>query len=70
MYDYFPETKATDLARYPSSGQVIDAMLRAGFARVDCRVACRFAHARPGRSVLEDPELQRRGCSQMALADG
>jgi ubiquinone/menaquinone biosynthesis C-methylase UbiE len=29
VYDYFPETKAIDLARYPSSGQIIDAMLRA-----------------------------------------
>jgi ubiquinone/menaquinone biosynthesis C-methylase UbiE len=67
VYDYFPETKATDLARYPSSGQIIDAMVQAGFERVDCRVACRFAQTRRGRSVLEDPELQRRGCSQMAL---
>jgi hypothetical protein len=67
VYDYFPETKATDLACYPSSGQIIDAMLRAGFARVDFRVACRFAQTRRGRSVLEDPELRRRGCSQIAL---
>jgi hypothetical protein len=50
-----------------SSGQIIDAMVQAGFERVDCRVACRFAQTRRGRSVLEDPELQRRGCSQMAL---
>jgi len=67
VYDYFPQTRATDLARYPSSGQIIDTMLQVGFTRVDCRVACRFAQTRRGRSVLEDPELQRRGCSQMAL---
>jgi ubiquinone/menaquinone biosynthesis C-methylase UbiE len=67
VYDFFPETKATDLARYPSSGQIIDAMLRAGFDGVDCRVACRFAATRLGEAVFDDPELQRNGCSQMAL---
>jgi ubiquinone/menaquinone biosynthesis C-methylase UbiE len=67
VYDYFPETRMIDLARYPSSGQIADAMLRAGFARVDCRMACRFEQTRVGRDVLDDPELQRNGCSQMAL---
>jgi len=67
VYDYFPETKATDLARYPSSSQITDAMLRVGFDRVECGVACRFAATRLGCAVFEDPELQRRGCSQMAL---
>jgi ubiquinone/menaquinone biosynthesis C-methylase UbiE len=67
VYDYFPETKQTDLARYPSSGQIVDLMLQNGFARVECRVACRFAQTRHGRDVFDDPELQRRGCSQMAL---
>jgi hypothetical protein len=42
-------------------------MLRAGFDRVDCRMACRFAQTRIGRTVFDDPELQRNGCSQMAL---
>jgi ubiquinone/menaquinone biosynthesis C-methylase UbiE len=67
VYDYFPETKVTDLARYPSSGQITDAMLRAGFDHVGCEVACHFTEARLGRAVFDDPELQRRGCSQMAL---
>ena len=67
IYDYFPEAKQADLIRYPSSGQVTDAMLRAGFDRVECRVADRLAQTRVGRAVLEDPELQRKGCSQMAL---
>jgi hypothetical protein len=56
-----------DLARYPSSGQIIDAMLRDRFERVECRVACRLMQTRLGAAVLEDPELQRNGCSQMAL---
>jgi ubiquinone/menaquinone biosynthesis C-methylase UbiE len=67
VYDYFPETKVTDLARYPSSGQILDAMLGVGFARVECGVACRFAQTRTGRAVFDDPELQKKGCSQMAL---
>jgi SAM-dependent methyltransferase len=67
VYDYFPETLAADLARYPSSGQITDAMLRAGFSSVECRVACRFRQIRWGRAVLADPELQRNGCSQLAL---
>jgi SAM-dependent methyltransferase len=67
VYDYFPETKVTDLARYPSSGQITNMMLRAGFDRVECGIACRFTQNRLGRAVLDDPELQRNGCSQMAL---
>lgn len=67
VYDYFPETRAIDLARYPSSGAIADAMLRAGFDSVECRTACRFAADRAGDNIFEDPELQRRGCSQMAL---
>jgi SAM-dependent methyltransferase len=67
VYDYFPETRAADLARYPSTGQIADAMLAAGFSRVECRVASQFSKARWGRAVLADPELQRNGCSQLAL---
>ena len=67
VYDYFPETKAADLLRYPSSGHITDAMLRAGFDRIDSQVACRIEQTRVGRDILADPELQRRGCSQMAL---
>jgi SAM-dependent methyltransferase len=67
VYDYFPETRAADLDRYPSSRQITDAMLRAGFSSVECRVASRFRQTRWGRAVLADPELQRNGCSQLAL---
>jgi ubiquinone/menaquinone biosynthesis C-methylase UbiE len=67
VYDYFPETRAIDLARYASSGAIMNAALRAGFDTVQCRTACRFAANRVGRRVFEDPELERRGCSQMAL---
>ncbi len=67
VHDYFPETRAIDLARFPSSGAIADAMLRAGFDRVECATACRITEIRIGEAVLTDPELQRRGCSQMAL---
>ena len=42
-------------------------MLCAGFSAVECRVASRFRQTRWGRAVLADPELQRNGCSQLAL---
>jgi hypothetical protein len=42
-------------------------MLHAGFSRVECRIASRFRQARWGRAILADPELQRKGCSQLAL---
>jgi hypothetical protein len=67
VYDYFPETRAADLARYPSSGQITDAMLRAGLSGVECRVASRFRQIRWSRAVLADLELRRNGCSQLAL---
>ena len=67
VYDYFPETKGADLLRYPSSGRLTDAMLRAGFDHVDSHIACRITQTRLGCDVLVDPELQRNGCSQMAL---
>jgi ubiquinone/menaquinone biosynthesis C-methylase UbiE len=67
VYDFFPETRAIDLARYPSSGKIADATLRSGFDSVECRVNGRFTASRLGQAVFEDPELQRRGCSQMAL---
>jgi ubiquinone/menaquinone biosynthesis C-methylase UbiE len=67
VYDYFPETRAADLVRYPSSGQITDAMLRAGFGGVECRVAWRLRQTRWGRDVFADPELQRNGCSQLAV---
>jgi len=67
VYDFFPETRMADLVRYPSSGQITDAMLRAGFSGVECRAAARFRQTRHGRAILADPELQRNGCSQLAL---
>jgi hypothetical protein len=57
VYEYFPETKATDMARDPSSGQITDAILRAGFDHVACGIACRFAQTRFGRAIFEGPEL-------------
>jgi ubiquinone/menaquinone biosynthesis C-methylase UbiE len=67
VYDYFPETRAIDLDRYPSSGQIADAMLWAGFDRIESSIACRFEATRLGSAVFDDPELRRNGCSQLAL---
>ncbi len=67
VYDYFPETRTTDLGRYPSSGAIVDAMLKEGFDRVETNAACRLSGNRTGSAILDDPELSRFGCSQMAL---
>jgi SAM-dependent methyltransferase len=67
LYDYFPGTFETDLRRYPSSATIADWMLAAGFARTKSGVADRIVDTRVGRSVLEDPILQKHGTSQLAL---
>ncbi|HUA32767.1 MAG TPA: class I SAM-dependent methyltransferase [Candidatus Binataceae bacterium] len=71
VYEYFPETRAIDLERYPSSGAIVDAMLKAGFDRVETSLACRLSAIRLGRTILENPGLRKNGSSQMALlSDG
>jgi len=67
LYDYFPGTYETDLARYPSAGTIMDWMVTAGFDSVRWRVAARIMDTRIGQEVLADPILQKHGTSQLAL---
>jgi SAM-dependent methyltransferase len=67
VYDYFPETREIDLARFPSGGTIVDWMVAAGFDGVEWRVAERIIQPHVGRSVLESPILQKHGTSQLAL---
>jgi SAM-dependent methyltransferase len=66
-YDYFPGTRATDLARFPSSGTLLDWLAAAGFARAEWRPVEHIAGEAIGRGVLADPFLQQHGTSQLAL---
>ena len=67
LYDYFEGTHATDLARFPSGGTILDWMIASGFDRVEWRVAERIVHPLFGQEVLHDPFLQKHGTSQLAL---
>jgi SAM-dependent methyltransferase len=67
VYDYFPGTRETDLARFPSSGTLLDWLSAAGFGRAEWRPVEHMAGGFTGRSVFADPFLQQHGTSQLAL---
>jgi ubiquinone/menaquinone biosynthesis C-methylase UbiE len=67
VYEYFDGTFETDLARFPSWGQVLDWMIAAGFERMELRLAEEIGDPKYGPAVLEDPFLVKNSCSQMAL---
>jgi ubiquinone/menaquinone biosynthesis C-methylase UbiE len=67
LYDYFPGTYETDLARYPSGGMILHWMKEAGFVGCKRRIAARIEHDSIGREVLSDPVLQKNGTSQLSL---
>lgn len=67
VYDYFPGTYETDLARFPSWGTVLDWMADAGFQRVQWQPVDRVVEHKVGRQVLDDHFLQKDACSQLSL---
>ena len=67
VYEYFDGTFETDLARFPSWGQVLDWMIAAGFERMELRLAEEIGDPKYGPAVLEDPFLAKNACSQLAL---
>jgi SAM-dependent methyltransferase len=67
LYDYFPGTYETDLARYPSGDMILHWMKEAGFVGCERRIAARIEHDFTGRQVLSDPILQKNGTSQLSL---
>lgn len=67
LYDCFPGTCETDLARYPSGDMVLHWMKEAGFVGCERRIAARLEHDFIGRQVLSDPALQKNGTSQLSL---
>ena len=67
LYDYFPGTYETDLARYPSSGTIMDWMIRAGFSRVEWRVVETVRATGTGRRMLGESMLQKNATSQLTL---
>jgi ubiquinone/menaquinone biosynthesis C-methylase UbiE len=67
VYDYFPGTYETDLARFPAWDTVLDWMRAAGLARLERRTVERIVDHKTGRGVLADPFLRKEACSQLAL---
>ena len=67
VYEYFAGTFKTDLARFPSWGQVLDWMLAAGFECMELRLVEEIEDPKYGLAVLEDPFLAKNACSQLAL---
>lgn len=67
LYDYFPGTYETDLARYPSGDMILHWMKEAGFVGCKRRIAACIEHDFIGREVLSDPVLQKNGTSQLSL---
>jgi len=67
LYDYFPGTRETDLARYPSGDMILGWMKEAGFVGCERRTAARIEHDFIGDQVWSDPVLQKNGASQLSL---
>jgi hypothetical protein len=67
VYDYFPGTYETDLARFPSWGTLLDWMAGAGFQRVQWQPVDHIVDAKVGPAVLDDYFLKKDACSQLSL---
>jgi len=67
VYDYFAGIYEKDMARFPSWETVLNWMLDAGFESVALRPVERITNQRVGRSVFDDPFLQKSACSQLAM---
>jgi ubiquinone/menaquinone biosynthesis C-methylase UbiE len=67
LYEYFIGTLAADQARYPSTGQLVDWLIAAGFERVAWHVPERIVSRVVGRELLGNHFVQRHGTSQLAL---
>jgi SAM-dependent methyltransferase len=67
LYDYFAGTYETDLARFPSWGTIMDWMAASGLHQVEWRFVEQIVDHKVGRSVFDDPYLQKEAVSQLIL---
>jgi SAM-dependent methyltransferase len=67
LYDYFPGTLETDQRRFSSAGTLVDWVKAAGFEQASWLTAEHIFSIQRGRTVLDDPFLQKHGTSQLAL---
>jgi SAM-dependent methyltransferase len=67
VYDYFDGTYEADLERFPSYETMATWMISAGFEDVRLSEVRHISDPKPGRWVLDDPFLQKKSTSQLAL---
>jgi ubiquinone/menaquinone biosynthesis C-methylase UbiE len=66
-YEYFEGALELDLKRYPSYGQIIDGLGRAGFANVELRIVDPYDTYFTGKEIYQDPFLEKQSNSLLAL---
>ena len=67
VYEYFEGARRTDLARFASTGTILDWLIAAGFRRAEWRAAEEIRAEYHGREVLDNPFLARTSSSQLML---
>lgn len=67
VYEYFEGVLQTDLARFPSWGQVLNWMVGAGYKSVSWQPVEVLHDSWRGADVLSDPFLRKEATSQLAL---
>jgi ubiquinone/menaquinone biosynthesis C-methylase UbiE len=67
VYDYFPGTYETDLARFPPWDQVRAWLAEAGFREIRSQTVEKIHDPKVGRAVLDDPFLVKEATSQLTL---
>jgi len=67
LYDYFEESYALDLARFPARANISAWLAAAGFETVEWTRAEHILDQRVGRAVWQDHFLQKQATSQLAL---
>jgi SAM-dependent methyltransferase len=68
-YEHFEGAWGLDIARYPSFGELVDCMIRAGLNDVEMRVVDRYSIDFTGKEILDDPFLVKESNSLLALLD-
>ena len=67
IHDYFEGTRETDLARFPSWGNVVDWMVASGFDGIGWRTVQMIDNVCVGRAVFDAPFLKKHAVSQLAM---
>lgn len=67
VYDYFPETRAIDLERYPAVRTIRGDLAKAGFSWTESYEIQVFEHVMPARQAFERGLVARSFTSQLAV---